>query len=74
MKKKILKYIKTILFIVMIVLIYLVSPKITISIQNTAKFIYELDNNYITRVVELILAVTLVIAINTTNKIKKGVK
>lgn len=74
MKKKILKYIKTILFIVMIVLIYLVSPKITISIQNTAKFIYELDSNYITRVVELILAVTLIIAINTTNKTKKGVK
>lgn len=74
MNKKILKYVKIILFIVMLVLIYLVSPRITVSIQNTAKFIYELDSNYITRVVELILAVTLIIAINTTNKTKKGVK
>lgn len=74
MNKKILKYVKIILFIVMLVLIYLVSPRITVSIQNTAKFIYELDSNYITRVVELILAVTLIIAINTNNKTKKGVK
>lgn len=74
MNKNILKYIKIVLFTVMLVLIYLVSPKITTSIQNGAKFIYELDSNYITRVVELVLAVTLIIAINTTNKTKKGVK
>lgn len=74
MNKKILKYVKIILFIVMLVLIYLVSPRITVSIQDCAKFIYELDSNYITRVVELILAVTLIIAINTNNKTKKGVK
>lgn len=59
MKNKILKYIKIILFITMIVLIYLVSPKITISIQNTAKFIYELEETYITRIVELLLTVTI---------------
>lgn len=70
MNKKALKYIKIILFITMLVLIYLVSPKITASIQNTAKFIYELDEIYITRIVELILAVILVIVVMT----KKGKK
>lgn len=68
MNKKFLKYIKIILFITMIVLIYLVSPKITVSIQDGAKFIYELDENYITRIVELSLAVTLVIAVMTAKK------
>lgn len=72
--KKILKYLGIISFMAMLVLIYFVSPRITVAIQNMAKYIYELDSNYITRVVELILAVTLIIAINTTNKTKKGVK
>ena len=51
----------------MIILIYFASPMITNSIQNCAKWLYELDSNYITRVVELILSVSLVLA----NFIKK---
>lgn len=59
-KKKIIKTITTILFIGLIILIYLVSPKITEIIQNCAKYIAEVDSNYITRIVELILAISLI--------------
>lgn len=58
-----LKYVKIILFIIMLGLIYLVSPKITFLIQEGAKYIYELDNSYITRIIELILAVGLSIIV-----------
>lgn len=60
-----IKCIKLILFTIMLVLIYLVSPKITYLIQEGAKYIYELDNNYITRVIELFLAVILSIIVMT---------
>lgn len=56
---KIGRIISVLLFILMIILIFIVSPKITNVIQNTAKYLYELDSNYITRVVELILGVSL---------------
>lgn len=68
MNKKILKYVKIILFIVMLVLIYLVSPRITASIQNTAKFIYELEEIYIIRIVELLLTVTIFTTLYVTKK------
>ena len=59
--KKILNMIKFILLVVMLVLIYILSPKITNSIQAMAEYLYKLDSVYITRVVELVLAVSLVL-------------
>ena len=61
--KKISKFIGIILFLAMLILIYIVSPRITAVIQDMAKYIYEVDSNYITRVVELILSVSLVLSI-----------
>ena len=60
--KKISRTFAIVLFFGMLILIYMVSPRITTVIQNMAKFIYEIDPNYITRVVELILAVSLIAA------------
>ena len=61
--KKIGKYIKIGLFISMLIFIFIVSPRITQVIQDGAKFIYEVDSNYITRIVELILSVSLVMTV-----------
>lgn len=61
--KKILKFIKFILLIVMLVLIYILSPKITNNIQAMAEYLYKLDSVYITRVVELILTASSVLAL-----------
>ena len=70
--KKILSLIKFILIITMLVFIYILSPKITSNIQAMAKFIYELDSTYITRVVELVLAVSLVLpSVISNNKEEK---
>ena len=70
--KKILSLIKFILIIAMLVFIYILSPKITSNIQAMAKFIYELDSTYITRVVELVLAVSLVLpSVISNNKEEK---
>lgn len=66
--RKIGKVISYLLFMLMIVLIFIISPKITNVIQNMAKYLYELDSVYITRVVELILAVTLPTAILINKK------
>ena len=68
---KIGKGISIILFILMIILIFIVSPKITNVIQNMAKYLYELDSVYITRVVELILGVSLPTAVLLTVVKKK---
>lgn len=68
LRVKIGKGISIILFILMIILIFIISPKITNVIQNMAKYLYELDSVYITRVVELILAITLPTAILTAKK------
>lgn len=65
---KIGRIISILLFMLMIILIFIVSPKITGVIQNMAKYLYELDSTYITRVVELILAITLPTAILTVKK------
>lgn len=59
--KKIMGVIKYILIIAMIIFIYIISPKITEVIQNMARYLYEIDDTYITRVVELVLAVSLVL-------------
>ena len=66
--KKILNGVKIVLIIIMLVLIYLVSPKITNFIQNGAKYLYDMESVYITRVIELILAVSFIIAIFTNKK------
>ena len=55
---KIIAGVKMALIILMVILIYIVSPKITVNVQNCAKWLYELDGTYITRVIELILAQT----------------
>lgn len=68
---KIGKGISIILFISMIILIFIVSPKITNVIQNMAKYLYELESTYITRVVELILGVSLPTAVLLTVVRKK---
>lgn len=59
--KKIMGVIKYILIIAMIIFIYIISPKITGVIQNIARYLYEIDDTYITRIVELVLAVSLVL-------------
>lgn len=70
---KIGKYLGIGLFILMLILIFNVSPRITQVIQNGAKYISEMDDNFITRIVELILSVSLVMSvasviINKNNK------
>lgn len=53
---------KVMLALALITGIYLLSPRITENIQLMAKYLYEMESTYITRVVELILSVTGVIA------------
>lgn len=67
-KGKVLKYIAMILFIVMLVLIYIVSPRITQVIQDLARYLYDMESDYITRVVQLILSVSFAMAVVTTFK------
>lgn len=75
MKKKLIKYVGIALFIGMIILIFIVSPRITNAIQNGAKYLYELEGTYITRVVELILSITLVASVFITKEtVEKGGK
>lgn len=62
---KIMKWVKIILFIAMIILIFVISPRITQVIQDTANYIYNLDSNLITRIVELALSVVLVFTVST---------
>lgn len=61
--KKLLNLVKLALIIAMLILIYTLSPKITSNIQAMAKWLYELDSTYITRVVELIICTACVLAI-----------
>ncbi len=69
--KKVLSIIKFILFITMLILIYLVSPRITQVIQNIAKYLYDMESDYITRVVQLIMTVSFSLAVATTFKKEK---
>ena len=48
---RVTKFIKLALFIGMLILIFVVSPRITTAIQNGAKYISEVDCNFITRIV-----------------------
>ena len=66
--KKFLNGVKIVLIILMLVLIYLVSPKITSLIKDMAKFIVEIDGVYITRIIELVLSVTSVTSIFIAKK------
>lgn len=61
--KKLGKYISILLFVIMLVLIYILSPRITQVIQDLAKYLYELDSTYITRVVELLLSTSMILAV-----------
>ena len=61
MKK--LKYLKIILFIIALGLVYIISPKVT----------YEMDSNYITRFIELVLA-CIVFLISIFTHTKKATK
>ena len=70
-REKIIRGIKIVLFISMLILIYLVSPKITEVIKNGAKYLYELEGSYITRVVELMLSISFVVAAFTAPAQKK---
>ena len=69
---KVKRIIITLLFMLMLVLIYIVSPRITDSIQNGAKFIYEMDSSIITRVAELLLAISLSLSALFTKNDSKG--
>lgn len=67
--KTVWKFLPIILLAVAIILIFIASPRITMAIQNGAKFIYELDAVLITRIVEMVLAVTI---IGASTSFKKG--
>lgn len=54
--------------IIMLGIIFLLSPVITQNIQHLAKCIYELDENIITRFIELVLVATFIMAINLIGK------
>lgn len=69
--KKILKWLKVGLFLTMLILIFMVSPRITQVIQDTANYIYNLESDIITRVVQLILTVSLVFIVTVQFKNKK---
>ena len=71
MKK--LKYLKIILFIIALGLVYIISPKVTYLIQEGARYIYEMDSNYITRFIELVLA-CIVFLISIFTHTKKATK
>jgi len=62
-KEKIIKGVLVTIFLVTLVLIHLVSPKITEAIQNLAKYISEIDSNYITRIIELILGASVALSV-----------
>ena len=62
--KKIIKTIGIALFITMLVMIFEVSPRI-------AKFILMIDEVVMTRVIEIILCTTLVLAVTFTKTEKK---
>ena len=68
---KIGKFIGLILFILMLILIYIISPKITQIIQDIAKYLYEIEAVQITRVVELILSISFIIAAFSAKNDKK---
>lgn len=54
-------FISMIVILLIIIGIFIISPRITNVIQNIALYLYELDANYITRVIELTLSISLVI-------------
>lgn len=67
-KEKIIKEVLVIIFLITLVLIHLVSPKITEAIQNLAKYISEIDSNYITRIIELILGASVALSVVINKK------
>lgn len=61
--KRIYEYIKLGLILTMLVLIFLVAPKLTEVTKNIVKFLYELDEEYVTRFWTILLALTSTITV-----------
>lgn len=61
--KKIYEYIKIILIITMLVLIFIIAPRLTEVTKNIIKFLYELEEEYITRFWTILLALTSTITV-----------
>ena len=61
--KMIYEYIKLGLILTMLILIFLVAPKLTEVTKNIVKFLYELDEEYITRFWTVLLALTSTITV-----------
>lgn len=61
--KRIYEYIKLGLILTMLVLIFLIAPKLTEVTKNVVKFLYELDEEYITRFWTILLALTSTITV-----------
>ena len=72
--KRIYEYIKLGLILTMLVLIFLVAPKLTEVTKNIVKFLYELDEEYITRFWTVILALssTITVFFGNNKKIERG--
>lgn len=68
--QKVYKIIKALLIITMLVLIFLIAPKLTELTKNIAKSIYELNSEYITRfwAITLVLTTTSVFFLNKKEK------
>lgn len=56
--KKLYEYIKIILIITMLVLIFIIAPRLTEVTKNIIKFLYELEEEYITRFWTILLALS----------------
>lgn len=61
--KKLYEYIKIILIITMLVLIFIIAPRLTEVTKNIVKFLYELEEEYITRFWTILLALTSTITV-----------
>lgn len=61
--KKLYEYIKIILIITMLVLIFIIAPRLTEVTKNIIKFLYELEEEYITRFWTILLALTSTITV-----------
>ena len=61
--KRIYEYIKLGLILTMLILIFLVAPKLTEVTKNIVKFLYELEEEYITRFWTILLALTSTITV-----------
>ena len=66
------KIFKYLLYIIMLILIFIISPKLTYCIKNIISWINELDDELINRFIAISITVLLMFIINKNKK--KGVK